>query len=201
MHGAKICTRPGYYGSPIPEWDAVCRRRLCGVAAHASNRNGHTDVAAPRRPPGIVESPLDRARPPRPEKRGGGRSFSERLSAMPKPFKPTRPFRLPAACRHPRPRGAAARPAEGPWANRSVPTDEGRDQVPPPVEALVLRPPRRVRHRPATVKGFADLKATEQLAAEMERKASRVRSGYHRPGRRTRPPATGRTPEGLRRSP
>jgi len=32
------------------------------------------------------------------------------------------------------------------------------------------------------VKGFADLKATEQLAAETERKASRVRSGYTDPG-------------------
>src|SRR5438477_7998119 len=31
------------------------------------------------------------------------------------------------------------------------------------------------------VKGFADLKATEQLAAEMERKASRVRSGFSDP--------------------
>ena len=31
------------------------------------------------------------------------------------------------------------------------------------------------------VKGFADLKATEQLAAETERKASRVRSGYSDP--------------------
>lgn len=31
------------------------------------------------------------------------------------------------------------------------------------------------------VKGFADLKATEQLAAEMERKASRLRSGFADP--------------------
>ncbi len=32
------------------------------------------------------------------------------------------------------------------------------------------------------MKGFADLKATEQLAAERERNASRVRSGFTDPG-------------------
>ena len=31
------------------------------------------------------------------------------------------------------------------------------------------------------MKGFADLKATEQLAADTERKASRMRSGYTNP--------------------
>ena len=47
------------------------------------------------------------------------------------------------------------------------------------------------------VKGFADLKATEQLAAERERQASRV----HRSGGRARPPTARRPPEGLRRRP
>jgi len=45
-------------------------------------------------------------------------------------------------------------------------------------------PPLAYRDGNGTVKrrkGFADLKATEQLAAETERKASRVRSGYTDP--------------------
>ena len=53
-----------------------------------------------------------------------------------------------------------------------------------PVARCTFTPPLAYRDGNGTVKrrkGFADLKATEQLAAETERKASRVRSGYTDP--------------------
>ena len=99
---------------------------------------------------------------------------------MPKPFKPTRPCPLPAApdiFEH-----------EGRPHVRLK--DRGRAALYPLTKdgTKYLRPAKRwyfdLRDESGTVrrvKGFADLKATEQLAAEMERKASRVRSGYADP--------------------
>ncbi len=100
---------------------------------------------------------------------------------MPKPFKPTRPFSLPADHKlvdvagkpHVRIR-ERGKPVLYPL------TKDGRKY---------LRPSKRwyFEYRDAAgsiqrVKGFADLKATEQLAAETVRKASRVRSGFTDPG-------------------
>ena len=99
---------------------------------------------------------------------------------MPKPFKPTRPFPLPADAdilEH------AGRP-------HVRVKDRGRTIFYPLTKdgTKYLRPAKRwyfdLRDDTGTVrrvKGFADLRATEQLAAEMERKASRVRSGYADP--------------------
>jgi len=99
---------------------------------------------------------------------------------MPKPFKPTRPCRLPADADlvdvagkpHVRLR-ERGKPVLYPL------TKDGKNY---------LRPAKRwyfdLRDATGTVrrvKGFADLKATEQLAAELERKASRVRSGFTDP--------------------
>ncbi len=99
---------------------------------------------------------------------------------MPKPFKPTRPFRLPA--------DADILEQEGKPHVRLK--DRGRTVLYPLTKdgTKYLRPSKRwyfdLRDDSGTVrrvKGFADLKATEQLAAEMERKASRVRSGFTDP--------------------
>ncbi len=99
---------------------------------------------------------------------------------MPKPFKPTRPFKLPA--------DADILEHEGRPHVRLK--DRGRTVLYPLTKdgRKYLRPARRwyfdLRDDSGTVrrvKGFADLKATEQLAAEMERKASRVRSGFTDP--------------------
>ncbi len=95
---------------------------------------------------------------------------------MPKPFKPTRPYRLPA--------GAEIVTHDGKPHVRLK--ERGKPVLYPVTKdgTKYLRPAKRYYfdHRDATgtvrrVKGFADLKATEQLAAEMERKASRVRAG------------------------
>ncbi len=99
---------------------------------------------------------------------------------MPKPFKPTRPFPLPA--------GAEVLEHEGRPHVRL--RERGRPVLYPLTKAgtKYLRPAKRwyfdLRDDCGTVrrvKGFADLKATEQLAAELERKASRVRSGFTDP--------------------
>jgi excisionase family DNA binding protein len=99
---------------------------------------------------------------------------------VPKPFKPTRPFRLPP--------DADIVEHEG---KRHVRVKErGKATLYPLTKdgTKYLRPAKRwyfdLRDATGTVrrvKGFADLKATEQLAAEMERKASRVRSGHTDP--------------------
>ncbi|HYH67517.1 MAG TPA: tyrosine-type recombinase/integrase [Urbifossiella sp.] len=95
---------------------------------------------------------------------------------MPKPFKPTRPFRLPA--------GAEVVTDDGKPHVRL--RERGKSVLYPLTKSgtKYLRPAKRwyfdLRDADGTVrrvKGFADLKATEQLAAEMERKASRVRAG------------------------
>lgn len=99
---------------------------------------------------------------------------------MPKPFKPTRPFRLP--------KGAEIVQHEGrphvrmKERGRAVLYRVSKDGT------KYLRPTKRwyidVRDANGTVqrvKGFTDLKATEQLAAELERKASRMRSGHTDP--------------------
>jgi len=99
---------------------------------------------------------------------------------MPKPFKPTRPYPLPA--------------------DADIIEHEGRPHVRMKERGRTvlyrvskdgtkyLRPSKRwyfeIRDASGTlrrIKGFADLKATEQLAAEMERKAGRARSGYADP--------------------
>ena len=103
-----------------------------------------------------------------------------KVPIVPKPFKPTRPFPLPSDAElvdvagkpHVRLR-ERGKPALYPV------TKDGRN---------CLRPSKSwyFECRDATgtvrrIKGFADLKATEQLAAETERKASRVRSGFTDP--------------------
>ncbi len=99
---------------------------------------------------------------------------------MPKPFKPTRPFKLPA--------GAEVVTHDGRPHVRL--RERGKPVLYPVTKdgTKYLRPAKRYYfdHRDATgtvrrVKGFADLKATEQLAAEMERKASRARAGITDP--------------------
>jgi hypothetical protein len=99
---------------------------------------------------------------------------------MPKPFKPTRPFRLPP--------DAEIIERDGKPHVRLK--DRGRTVLYPLTKdgTKYLRPAkswyfdlRDANGKVRRVKGFADLKATEQLAAEMERKASRVRSGYTDP--------------------
>lgn len=99
---------------------------------------------------------------------------------MPKPFKPTRPFPLPI--------DAEILDHGG---KPHVRLKERGKSVLYPISKdgrKYLRPAKRwyfdLREATGTVrrvKGFADLKATEQLAAEMERKAARVRSGYADP--------------------
>ena len=99
---------------------------------------------------------------------------------MPKPFKPTRPFPLPADAE-------LVDVAGQPHVRMR---ERGKPVLYPLTKngAKYLRPAKRwyfdLRDQSGTVrrvKGFADLKATEQLAAEMERKASRVRSGFTDP--------------------
>src|SRR3954471_7609347 len=99
---------------------------------------------------------------------------------MPKPFKPTRPFRLP-------PDAELVDVAGKPHVRLR---ERGKPVLYPLTRdgTKYLRPAKRwyfdLRDDSGTVrrvKGFADLKATEQLAAEMERKASRVRSGFPDP--------------------
>jgi excisionase family DNA binding protein len=99
---------------------------------------------------------------------------------MPKPFKPTRPFPLPA--------DADILEHEGRPHVRLK--DRGRTVLYPLTKdgTKYLRPAKRwyfdLRDDSGTVRrvrGFADLKATERLAADMDRKASRVRSGYADP--------------------
>jgi integrase len=95
---------------------------------------------------------------------------------MPKPFKPTRPFRLPT--------GAEIVTHDGKQHLRL--RERGKSVLYPLTKngTKYLRPSKRwyfdLRDTDGTVrrvKGFADLKATEQLAAELERKASRARAG------------------------
>ena len=99
---------------------------------------------------------------------------------MPKPFKPTRPFKLP--------------PDAEIVEHEGKPHVRVRERGKPVLYRVTkdgtkyLRPSKRwyfdVRDANGTVrrvKGYADLKATEQLAAETERKASRVRSGFTDP--------------------
>ena len=99
---------------------------------------------------------------------------------MPKPFKPSRPHPLP--------------PAPDLVDVAGKPHVRLRERGKPVLYPLTkdgtqyLRPAKRwyfdLRDAAGTVrrvKGFADLKATEQLAAEMERQASRVRCGYADP--------------------
>src|SRR5688572_4019515 len=99
---------------------------------------------------------------------------------MPKPFKPTRPYPLPA--------GAEIVDVDG------RPHVRMRERGKPVLYRLTkdgakyLKPSKRwyfdlpdAKGKPNRVKGYTDLKATEQLAAEMERKASRVRSGHTDP--------------------
>ncbi len=99
---------------------------------------------------------------------------------MPKPYKLTRPYALPA--------DAVLVDVDGKPHVRMK--DRGR-AVLYRVSldgTKYLKPSKRwyfdLREMNGTVrriKGFADLKATEQLAADMERKASRVRSGFTDP--------------------
>ena len=99
---------------------------------------------------------------------------------MPKPFKPTRPYPLPEGAEIVQHEGRPhVRMKE---RGRAVLYRVSKDGT------KFLRPAKRwyidVRDANGTVrrvKGFADLKATEQLAAELERKASRVRSGHTDP--------------------
>src|SRR5688500_9690431 len=99
---------------------------------------------------------------------------------MSQPCKPTRPFPLPKDAET---LDHAGKPhARLPEPGKAVLYPLSKDG------RKYLRPATRwyfdLRDATGTVrrvKGFADLKATEQLAAEMERKASRVRSGYADP--------------------
>ena len=98
---------------------------------------------------------------------------------MPKPFKPTRPYPLPADAE-------LVDVADKPHVRMR---DRGKPVLYPLTKdgAKYLRPAKcwyfdlRTANGVRRKKGFADLKATEQLAAEMERKASRVRSGFTDP--------------------
>jgi integrase len=113
------------------------------------------------------------------EKRRPGSAFSPRL-IMPKPFKPTRPYALPVD----------AKILEHESRPHIQLKERGRTVLYPLTKdgTKYLRPAKRwyfdLRDGNGTIrriKGFADLKATEQLAAETERKASRARSGYSDP--------------------
>jgi len=95
---------------------------------------------------------------------------------MPKPFKPTRPFRLPT--------GAEVVTHNGKPHVRLK--ERGKAALYPLTKdgTKYLRPAKRyyfdLRDEDGTVrrvKGYTDLKATEQLAAELERKTSRTRAG------------------------
>ncbi len=109
-----------------------------------------------------------------------GRPYRERLTIMAKPFKPVR------AC--PIPPDAELVDVGGRPHVRVK--ERGKATVLPVSKdgTKYLRPSKRwhfeCRDANGTVrrvKGFADLKATEQLAAEHERKAERLRSGYSDP--------------------
>src|SRR6185312_10527919 len=99
---------------------------------------------------------------------------------MPKPYKLSRPYSLPADAEIVQHEGRA-----------HVRMRERGKPVLYPISkdgAKYLKPGKRwyfdVRDENDTVrrvKGFSDLKATEQLAAEADRKASRVRSGFTDP--------------------
>jgi integrase len=99
---------------------------------------------------------------------------------MPKPFKPTRPYPLPPGAEVVQHEGRPhVRMKERGKAVLYRVTKDGKGY---------LRPSKRwyfeVRDASGKlkrVKGFADLKATEQLAAEMERKAVRAQAGYFDP--------------------
>ena len=122
-----------------------------------------------------------RTRYPRTEKRGaGGRPPLRKAITVAKPFKPTRTFPLP--------------PNSDILEHNGKPHVRMKERGKPVLYRIsndgtkYLRPSKKWHFelRDATgivrrVKGFADLKATEQLAAEMERKASRVRSGFSDP--------------------
>src|SRR5262245_37236305 len=99
---------------------------------------------------------------------------------MPKPFKPTRPFPLPPDAEIVDKDGKPhARVKErGKSVLYPLTKDRRKDLRPAKRWYFDLRDGNGTVRR---VKGFADLKATEQLAAEMERKVSRVRSGYADP--------------------
>ncbi len=99
---------------------------------------------------------------------------------MPKPFKPTRPYPLP-------PDADIVDVGGKPHVRIR---ERGKPALYPLTKsgAKYLRPAKcwyfDLRDANGTVrrvKGFADLKATEQVAAELERKASRVRSGFTDP--------------------
>ena len=107
-------------------------------------------------------------------------ALPRKIPIMPKPFKLTSPRPLPSDAEFV---DVAGKPhARLKWRGRSTLfplTKDGR---------YYLRPSKcwyfKCRDAAGTVrrvKGFADLKATEQLAAETERKASRVRSGFTDP--------------------
>ena len=99
---------------------------------------------------------------------------------MPKPFKPTRPYPLPADADIV---DVAGKPhLRLKERGKAVLYRVSKDG------AKYLRPSKRwyfdLRDAAGTVqrvKGYTDLKTTEQLAAELERKASRVRSGFTDP--------------------
>jgi hypothetical protein len=100
---------------------------------------------------------------------------------MPKPYKLTRPYPLPA--------NAEIVDRDGRLCFQTK--ERGRTVYFPLTKAGdgYLKPSKRwyfdcrdVSGTVRRVKGYADLKATEQLAAETERKASRVRSGFTDPG-------------------
>ena len=99
---------------------------------------------------------------------------------MPKPFKPTRPFPLPADAELV---DVAGKPHVR-LKERGKPvlyplTKDGRKYLrPAKCWYFDLRDTNGTVRR---VKGFADLKATEQLAADRERNVSRVRSGFTDP--------------------
>ena len=107
-------------------------------------------------------------------------ALPRKIPIMPKPFKLTSPRPLPSEAEFV---DVAGKPhARLKWRGRSTLfplTKDGRHY---------LRPSKcwyfKCRDAAGTirrVKGFADLKATEQLAAETERNASRIRSGYTDP--------------------
>ncbi len=150
----------------IPEWDqcdAAVRR--FGVADNESD----SDARSYRH--GTGPHPMySHSRPSCVSSYGRAISL-HRADTMPKPFKPTRPFRLPAG---------AEVVAHGGKPHVRL-KERGKPVLYPLTKdgAKYLRPAKRwyfdLRDADGTVqrvKGFADLKATEQLAAELERKVA-----------------------------
>lgn len=154
---------------------------LVRIVAHASNLKQreieeHTDVA--RRPRlGYASPAFGRSAECDLRTAPAERPFSERFPAMPKPFKPSRPFPLPP--------GADILEHEGKPHVRMK--ERGKSVLYPLTRdgRKYLRPAKRwyfdLRDATGTVrrvKGFADLKATEQLASELARKAERQAAGF-----------------------